>query len=276
MRKRYRKILVAAALTALASMAIFASAANAAAPAAPYQGFAGCPSPSETEVAFCVRDEFTGGHIQLGSLTVPVSHPFALRGGSAYFTGAFIGNSEAGITPVSQPIPGGILGMQTGNKQLEEAIAKSKVLSLSASVELAGTPGSLTGGNLALPIKLHLENPLLGSSCYIGSNAAPIQLNLTTGTTNPPAPAKPISGELGGAFEEDPTLPEVLTSRGGVYVDNTYAVPGANGCTLTIGSHHVSINSLVNAAYHLPAAAGTSATVLNYAFSIVSPEVVYP
>ena len=46
MRTRYRKILVAAALTALALMAIFASAANAATPAAPYQDFAGCPSRS--------------------------------------------------------------------------------------------------------------------------------------------------------------------------------------------------------------------------------------
>jgi len=277
MRTRYRKILVAAALSALASMAILASAAEAATPAPPYQGFAGCPSPSENEnVAFCVRDEFSSGHIQLGSLDIPISSPVVLRGGSEYFTGDFLGNSEAGITPVSQPVPGGLVGMSTGNQQFEELIGKTKLLQLNASIELAGQPGSLTSGSLTLPIKVHLENPLLGNSCYIGSNVAPVQLSLTTGTTNPPAPAEPISGQLGGEFEEDPSLPEVLTSSGGVFVDNTYAVPGANGCAVTIGSHQISINSLVNAVYQLPATAGASSTVLDYSLSIVSPEVVYP
>jgi hypothetical protein len=264
MRKRYRKILVAAALTALASMAILASAAEAATPAPPYQGFAGCPSPSENEnVAFCVRDEFSGGHIKLGSLNIPVSHPFALRGGSEYFTGDFLGNSEAGITPVAQPVTGGLLGMATGNELIEGLISKHSSLQLNASVELAGTPGSFHGSSLSLPIKVHLENPLVGNSCYIGSDAAPVQLNLA------------ITKE-GSEFEEVPSLPEVLVSSGGVYGDSTYAVPGANGCAVTIGSHKISINSLVNAAYHLPATAGASSTVLDYSYSIVSPEVVYP
>ena len=62
MRTRYRKILVAAALTALALTAIFATAANAATPAPPYQDFAGCPSRAENPfVAECIKFTFSNG-----------------------------------------------------------------------------------------------------------------------------------------------------------------------------------------------------------------------
>ena len=43
------------------------------------------------------------------------------------------------------------------------------------------------GVALKLPVKVHLENPFLGSSCYVGSSSNPIIWNLTTGTTEPPA-----------------------------------------------------------------------------------------
>jgi len=48
-----------------------------------------------------------------------------------------------------------------------------------------------------LPVKIKLENPLLGGECYIGSNTEPIELALTTGATSPPAPNKSIKGKLG-------------------------------------------------------------------------------
>ena len=48
-----------------------------------------------------------------------------------------------------------------------------------------------------LPIRVHLKNPLLGNSCYIGSESNPIELELTTGTTSPLPPNKPIEGETG-------------------------------------------------------------------------------
>jgi hypothetical protein len=46
-------------------------------------------------------------------------------------------------------------------------------------------------------VKVRLENPFLGSECYVGSNSSPVVLNLTTGTTSPPAPNKPIKGTVG-------------------------------------------------------------------------------
>ena len=41
---------------------------------------------------------------------------------------------------------------------------------------------------MKLPVKMHLENPFLGSNCYVGSSSSPLIWNLTTGTTAPPAP----------------------------------------------------------------------------------------
>ena len=53
------------------------------------------------------------------------------------------------------------------------------------------------GVALRYTVKLHLENPLLGRDCYIGSDTDPIVFNLTTGETNPPPPNKPIHGAFG-------------------------------------------------------------------------------
>jgi len=50
---------------------------------------------------------------------------------------------------------------------------------------------------LKLPVKVHLENPLFDSKCYVGSSSTPIWWELTTYKTNPPAPNKPIEGSSG-------------------------------------------------------------------------------
>jgi hypothetical protein len=274
MRSRYRKILVAAG-TALASMALLASAAQATPPKPLYQDFAGCPSEAENPfVADCVKYEYTGGHIGFGNREIPITNPIVLRGATEQETENFLFNKEGGIVPVRQTVPGGLVGM-TGYKWLDEAVKNSKSLQLFATVELAGQPGSLLEETRNVPIKLHLENQYLGSGCYIGSNASPIQLKLTTGTTNPPAPNKPISGNPLGELEPEASRPEVLKATGGTFVDNSYAVPGATGCVFNYGSNHYSIDSLVNQTYHLPSAAGKNTTVLNYSLSLTFPGVIY-
>jgi hypothetical protein len=262
MRKRYRKFLVAAALSALASMAILASAATAAPPHAPYQDFAGCPS--EAEVPFvgeCVKFEFTGGHIGFGNRQVPVTSPIILRGAIEQETENFLMNKEGGIVPARQTVPGGLIGM-TGYKWLDEAVESSSQLKLYATVELAGSVGSLLEPTLNVPVKIHLENPFLGKGCYVGSNANPITLHLATTT--------PF-----GPFEEEAARPQVLKATGAVAKDSTYAVPAAAGCQLEIGRTHQSIDKVVNSAYGLPAAAGANSTELNYSVSVVLPGVIY-
>jgi hypothetical protein len=261
MRTRCRKILIAAALSALASMAIFASAANAAKPAPGYEDFAGCPSLAENPfVGTCVKDEFVGGHIGIGNREIPITNTIILRGAEEQETENFIYNSEGGIVPVRQTVPGGLIGM-TGYKWLNEF--SEKQLKLYATVELAGQVGSVAAPTFNVPIKVHLENQFLGSNCYVGSNANPIALHLSI--------AKPH-----GEYQEEAGRPEVVKATGGIFTDNTYSVPGASGCVFNYGPIHQSIDSLVNSLYSLPAAAGKDTTELKYTESRVDNGVVYP
>ncbi len=275
MRTRYRKILVAAG-AALASMALLASAAEATPPPAPYQDFAGCPSPAETEfVANCFKYEFSGGHFQLGKRNIPVTSPIIFRGGAQFVTGEFLGTSEAGIVPATQYVEGGLVGL-TGFKELDELLAGYPALAVKATIESAGTPlGSVVEPPFTLPVKVHLENPLLGSTCYVGSSTEPINLNPTTGTTSPPPPNEPITGTPSGEFEREEARFPVIRSNGGLFVDNAFAVPGASGCVLTIGSLHINIDSLINSAAALPSTAGHNETKLNFSLSLVKPKTVY-
>lgn len=276
MRTRYRKILVAAVLSALASMAILASAAEATTPAPPYQDFAGCPSEAENEfVGDCIKYEFTGGHIGFGKRDIPITNKIILRGGIEQETEAFLSNSEGGIVPVRQTVPGGLVGL-TGYKWLDEALGSSELLKLYATVELAEQPANVTESPIALPIKLHLENPFLGEGCYVGSAANPILLHLTTGTTSPPAPNVPISGHKASPAEHEAGRPAVSIARNGLFVDNAYSVPAASGCVFNFGPIHTPIDSLINSSYGLPSAAGMNTTELGFNFSLVLPGVVYP
>lgn len=274
--KMHLRVLLAAVGAALASMALLASAADAATPAPPYEDFAGCPSKAEDEnIASCFKYVFTGGHLQLGSKNIPVTNPIVFRGGYRKISGAYSANAEGGIVPARQTVEGGLIGI-TGLEWLDEFLSTKEELKVYAVVELAGQPGSIAALPLSLPIKIHLENAVLGSNCYIGSNENPIELNLITGTTSPPPPNEPISGQPAGEFEEEEARPHVQTAADGIFVDNSFAAPGANGCQLNLGSHHIPIDSLVDAASELPAAAGTSEAVLDYDLSIVSQRFVYP
>jgi hypothetical protein len=84
-----------------------------------------------------------------------------------------------------------------------------------------------------LPVKVHLENPFLGSSCYIGSNSSPIVINLTTGTTSPPPPNTPIKGSKGTIEVAGEGAIDIF--RKNSLVNNSFA---ARGPTVAEASSH--------------------------------------
>jgi hypothetical protein len=270
--KRYLRLLVAVA-GLIVAFAMLSPAAQAKKPFPGYEQFAGCPSPytENPKVQTCVRSDITSGFFKMGTKNVPIEKPLALTGGveNLFALSPLLYNSEGGLTKVKQKVPGGVIGL-TGLTWLAEFLG-IEALTLYATTELAGTP--LIGGTsfARLPIKVHLENStgVLGKSCYVGSNTAPIVLNLTTGTTAPPPPNKPISGK-------EPTLHfepvfEIQEANGGTYVDNSFAAPGANGCVLTLfGFIPISINGLVNTQSGLPSAAGNNETVQNFDAEVVN------
>ncbi|MBS1878919.1 MAG: hypothetical protein JST31_05360 [Actinobacteria bacterium] len=270
--KTLAKVLGACGL-ALIAVAALVPAAQAAKPPPPNERFAGCPSVKENPKSLvCLRTEITGGYFQMGNKNVPITNPITLVGGVDENLGNFSYNAEGGMSKAKQKVPGGVIGL-TGLTWLLEFLG-SEALTLYAVTELAGTPDlNIFEEPLELPIKVHLVNGVLGNNCYIGTNANPIQLNLITGTTNPPAPNKPITGKSPEMKFEGP----LTVFNNGTFVDNSFAAPGASGCVLTLfGFIPVNIDGAVNLQSGFPAAAGTNATAQNYNLEILESEIVYP
>jgi hypothetical protein len=264
--------LLAAAVAVTAAVGVMAPMAAAATPASGYGQFTGCPTTSENpSIAICTNSTIKSGHFQMGNKEVPISIPMTLTGGVNSSLNGFAANAQGGLKPVKEPVPGGVIGL-TGLDWLVNFL-NLEGLKLYAVTELVGAP--TIGQNLTLPIRVHLINPVLGNSCYVGSPSSPIVLNLTEKTTSPPLPNKPISG-VSPEFKFDPAT-EILSFVKGTYVDNSFAAPGASGCVLTLfGFIPVSINGLVNSTSGLPAAAGTNETVQNIDLEFAPVNRVYP
>lgn len=275
MTKRFAALLsVAGAIVAV--LALMASAAEARTPAPGFSQFAGCPSPEESkEVEACYVTKIKSGNFLMGSKNVPIENPMTLSGGFGESLKTLY-NSKGGLTKVRQKVPGGVIGL-TGLTWLAEFLG-SDALTLYAVTELAGTPGAPVAPPFTLPIKVHLENStgVLGPSCYVGSNSNPIQLNLTTETTSPPPPNKPITGK-DPVLSVDPENAAILFLKEGKFVDNSFAAPGASGCVLTLfGFIPISINGLVNGQAGLPSAAGHNETVQIADTELTEQRFVYP
>jgi hypothetical protein len=271
--KRNAKLLTAVA-GVIVAFAMVSPAAQAGTPNTGYTQFAGCPDPflEDATISTCIRTDVTGGNFKMGNKNVPITKTITLVGGVKSDLSGFKYNSEGGLRPAKQQVPGGVIGL-TGLDWLVNFL-NVEALQLYAETELAGTPVLHNLNNVTLPIKVHLINPVLGSKCYVGSSSSPITLQLTTGTTSPPAPNTPITGkEATPSF--DPVL-EIFHNNNGIFVDNSFAAPGANGCTLTLfGFLPINIDGLINVASGLPSAAGKNETKQNFNLEVTNSEFVY-
>jgi hypothetical protein len=233
-----------AALLVAAACLVFGGTASAAFP-----DFTGCPTEA-ADIGACVNVQNVSGNLDIKGFDVPLGASLEIRGGltSATTGNRFIparGTNGFIARPVN--VPGGLLGI--------EWIPGTSV---QAITELAGDPDDIRfdvgSFGLTVPVKVRLVNLFIGMNCHVGTNGSPVVLRLITGTTNPPAPNRPISGRV-GTIEFAPPL---LTLTNNVNVDNTFAVPGASSCGLGLGL----INSLVNLRLGLPSAAGNNEIVV--------------
>ena len=112
---------------------------------------------------------------------------------------------------------------------------------------------------------MKLENPLLGNECYIGSNASPMTINLTTGATTPPPPNKSIHGKAGTLSNRAGGA--ILVIGTDSLVENAFAVPGANGC-----GQAGTLDAQIDARLGIPAAAGRNTAILNGKLEQTSAE----
>ncbi len=220
--------------------------------------FADCPVESAAD---CVLATTTGGEFVLDLKKVAIDKTITLQGGlpvqlNAQPLIAAVGGETLSKTPLT--IPGGLVGIEG----LEGVGGE-----VTATAEIAGPPSSIiinrgafafdTPGAVTLPLKVKLSNEILGEECYIGSDAEPIVLHLTTGTTSPPFPAQPITGSKGTLEEIDKDKIRAFVNTS--LVDNDFAVPGASGCG---GSLSFLIDPIVDADVGIPAAAGLSTAIM--------------
>jgi hypothetical protein len=255
-----------------------------------YTKFAQCPYPN-LEVKKCIYSVTNSGEVVLGSKKVPIVNPVVLQGGFGKavegFSPFYGASNGVTLSKASQPVPGGLAGIVNCKEIKEfflriscEVTFENGVTGLNSTLELAkpATDIRISENNLAgeegvaleMPVKVHLENPFLGSSCYVGSSSSPLLWKLTSGTTSPPAPNKPITGKGG----EGELLEEgrILVLKGNTLVDNAWSAPGASGC----GGFLVELllDPIINAAAGLPAAAGHNSAILNNTINVASAAAV--
>lgn len=261
--------LLAAAIVPLASLAL-AAPAMAGKPTGDYANFTQCPL-SNSEVITCIYGQTTSGEFVIGSTSVPLTKATTLQGGLTG-AGAFVGaaNGET-LSKTPQTVPGGLLKIVApswlpGFLQIlfNEYINKG-ITGVTATTELVGTPSinlfaALLGEGtaLSLPVRVHLENLFLGGGCYVGSKSHPVNVELTTGTTSPPEPNKPITGSPGEPESKDEG--QLLILRKNSLVNNSFAAPEAEGCG---GLFSFLIDPAVDAELGLPSAAGHNTAILN-------------
>lgn len=207
-----------------------------------------CPSTTEG-VAKCLYSLTTGGKIVLGHKNTPIVNPVTLQGGfskenSEHISSFYAASGAETLSKTAQPVPGGLAGIvppEDSPPLVQEVIKfffENELTGVNATLELA-KPASeiklsdynlLLGEGLALklPVKVHLENPFLGSSCYIGSSSSPIIWNLTSGTTSPPAGFESLTGKPGYPnTKEEFRIAEVTENE---LVENDWSAPAATGC----------------------------------------------
>ncbi len=264
----------------LAGPAGAATAAAAAARSRPgsYSGMGTCPTSSaqlqsaDNASVGCVVATIGGGSMTIGGVTVPLTSAITAKFGiywpnggpsvtfpdgnstSIFSTVAPTDGDELSSAPLDVPIPG-LTNYVPG------------VTSAIVQVQLAGPITAFTpladGENyplFQLPLKFHLMNLFLGSNCYIGSDSSPILLQPTTGTTSPPAPNQPITGNAGTVnLGSDPNgYSDFLVGfSGATLVDNSFSVPGASGCGID-----GSLDWLVDLLFGLGSAAGHNSATL--------------
>ncbi len=250
-----------------------------------------CPY-TNTEVKKCIHALTEGGEVVLGSKTVTIENDVLLQGGFgkpnketkiSEFFGATGGQPT--LQPVSQNVPGGLLGVVPESKQnwlvkrLIKFFFENSLTGLGSTLELAGSASDIQISeanmsrkeNLALrlPVKVHLENPFLGSKCYVGSDSSPIVWELTSGATEPNAPNESIEGSFGKAsFLEGGLILHIDENK---LVENNWSAPKATGCG---GILAFLVNPIVNSSAGLPSSAGHNTAVLENTVNIATAAAV--
>ncbi|NEB74920.1 hypothetical protein G3I40_06685 [Streptomyces sp. SID14478] len=290
-----RRASVLLATTALVTLASVAPSSAATELNGSWAPFTRCPvddpamlaADGRADIAICIASSSVSGSIKLGNTQVPTGRTDLQAGVLTHADGTTTVVSPAGGALVADPaqLPGGLLGLMCPGDNIPvisdlcAKITSADLNRVDATIESVNTPsefqllaGVVQGKPIiALPVRIKLDNPLLGSKCYIGSAADPIVLR----PQNTTAPAVKTQ-----RFDPDGTANTAgvmgqISALGATQGDATYTAPGANGCGL-FGA----LDWAVNLKTGLPAGSGTNNVVLNntstYVAAFSSPSSAVP
>jgi hypothetical protein len=291
MRMKLNPVRALSAVFAVVALGALALVPSALAHTGEYARFNNCPSTNPSAFK-CLYSETIGGKVVLGKKTVPIVNKTILQGayteeneaGQASFIGATNGVT---LSKTPQPVPGGLAGL-VNCKEITlgwlrsscEAIFENGLTGVNSTLELALPANQIVvsqealagelGVALKLPVKVHLENPLLGSECYVGSSSSPLIWNLTSGETKPPTGTAPIHGSAGETkFIEAGAILELAKSK---LVENGWSAPGASGCGGWPAEYI--LDPIINATVGVPSAAGKNVALLENNIFIAQAKVV--
>jgi hypothetical protein len=304
---RTRTLAIAVTALILPVTALASASPAMAEPKGIFKIFKECPT-EVPGVTLCQYAVTTGGEFAIGSTKVPINKPITQQGGDIptgnpanprEFFAIPAKNGES-LSKTALNVPGGLLDFVNceeikGSGPFEvfvrgacKAVFEHGPTEVTATTELAANEknpvffnelalSSESGTAITLPVKIHLKNTFLGNSCYIGSEAHPLQLHLTTGATSllsPPKGWKSIHGTLGEAETREEDSLVTLHISGNSLVDNTFAVPGAEGCGELefFGKHTGFLDSLVEGKLKIPNKAGENTAILNGELNAAAAE----
>ncbi|HVX16720.1 MAG TPA: hypothetical protein VHA73_01700 [Acidimicrobiales bacterium] len=254
-----------------------------------------CPAslkPAGALLAFCIEMTFEGGHAKFGSVSSTVSGPIKVRQVVAVTFGSDgleitnvdeggsgSGGGGLGFPPID--VPGGIVGNESLNSLLKPVTGVSAeiqplgALTLS-DVNSTGVLGLILGtqtepftlATASIPLRVKVNNLLLGDTCYIGSATDPITFNLPINLSEPQY--------WSGTNDTGHFLYIVPKADA---TDGSFAVPAAGDCGLLgLGKALDSMNlqqlnlfdQLLDNAVGLPAAPGTNLLSLQGYFGLTA------
>ncbi|HEY9438289.1 MAG TPA: hypothetical protein VIS29_06500 [Streptomyces sp.] len=218
--------------------------------------------------ATCISSASAGGSITLGTTQVPTGNTDLQLGVIQHSDGttSLVAPSDGVLVADSVEIPGGLIGLMCPSgipliSGICKQLTDNSLNRVTATIEQAGAPrdfnmaAAFTTGQpiLTLPVRIHLENPFLGSKCYIGSASNPVLLK----PQNRTAPTLSLQQFAGDGTPSDSGEMGRYTFAGADQGDASFAVPGTNGCGAGL------LNWAVNLKTGLPSAAGHNDVSLN-------------
>lgn len=273
---------ITARVALIVSLASLGAAASASAathhPTGDFAPFADCPL-SNPATDLCIFARAESGELTIGSKSISIAKPITLQGGvhedeasgKQEFIGAEDGNT---FSKTPEVVPGGHFEIAAPKslpgyvQAIFNEFIDREATDLMATTEFAA-PASAVGINtqdlveakdngLSLPVKVKLSSPLLGEDCYIGSNADPISIPLTTGSIGASRLHKPIEGKPGHAHFRDEY--DFVTIKEDSLVNDSFPAPRARDCG---GMLAFLVAPAINAELGLPVAAGANEAILN-------------